>query len=83
MINDSLHKMLKPKRKAKFERAISRINDRIRALREHNAKLASLMIQAGNPPPPPQEVAAINYRNEVGLDVYLDVKSDVEKLKSL
>ena len=34
------------------------------------------MIQAGNSP----QVAALNYRNEVGLDVYLDMKSEVEEL---
>ena len=77
MINDSLKDILKRIRKAELERTISRINDRIRALREHNAELESLMIQAGKPP---QEVAVLNYWSEVGLDVYLEMKSEVEEL---
>ena len=77
MINNSLNEILKRKRKAELEKTIFRINDRIRVLREHNAELESLMIQAGNPP---QEVAALNYQNKVGLDVYLDMKSEVEEL---
>ena len=63
--------------KTELERTIARINDRIIALRECNAELESLMIQAGNPP---QEVAALSYQNEVGLDVYLDMQSVVEEM---
>ena len=77
MMNDSLKDVLRRKRKTELERTIARISDRIKALRECNAELESLMIQAGNPP---QEVAALNYQNEVGLDVYLDMQSVVEEM---
>ena len=77
MMNDSLKDVLKRKRKTELERTIARISDRIKALRECNAELESLMIQAGSPP---QEVAALNYQNEVGLDVYLDMQSVVEEM---
>lgn len=50
MINDSLKEILKCKREVKLERTSSRINDRLRALCEHNAELEPLIIQAGNLP---------------------------------
>ena len=79
MINDSLNEVLKRKQKTELERTNARINDRNKALREHNSELEALMIQAGTPPPP-QEVAALNYQNGVGLDVYLDMQLDVEEI---
>ena len=81
MINDSLRGILERKRKPELERTVSRITDRIKALREHNTELESLMIQAGNPLP---DVAVFNYRNELELDVFLDMQLEVEEvLKSL
>ena len=81
MINDSLRGILERKRKPELERTVSRITDRIKALREHNTELESLMIQAGNPFP---DVAVFNYRNELELDVFLDMQLEVEEvLKSL